>query len=69
VGPHKELPVDKYDYWRGFAGNGIYEHVEQDGNYKDLTQIMGEQAIEFLQGCSPGATPGADKPGFAGQPF
>ncbi len=51
VGPNKELPVDKYDYWRGFAGQGKYEHEDENGNYKHLTQIMGEQAIEFLQGC------------------
>ncbi|MHC4596610.1 MAG: sulfatase family protein, partial [Planctomycetota bacterium] len=51
VGPNKELPVDRYDYWRGFAGQGKYEHEDEDGNYKHLTQIMGEQAIEFLQGC------------------
>ncbi len=69
VGPNKELPVDKYDYWKGFAGQGKYEHKDEDGNYKHLTQIMGEQAIEFLQSCSPGASPGPDKPGFAGQPF
>jgi arylsulfatase A-like enzyme len=52
VGPKRDLPVDKYDYWRGFAGQGRYEHKDKDGNYKHLTQIMGEQASEFLQGCS-----------------
>ena len=52
VGLKKELPVDKYDYWRGFPGQGRYENKDEDGNYKHLTQIMGEQAIEFLQGCS-----------------
>jgi arylsulfatase A-like enzyme len=51
VGPNKELPVDKYDYWKGFAGQGKYENKDEDGNYKHLTQIMGEQAIEFLQDC------------------
>ncbi len=52
VGPKKDLPIDKYDYWRGFAGQGRYENKDEDGNYKHLTQIMGEQATEFLQGCS-----------------
>jgi arylsulfatase A-like enzyme len=52
VGPKKDLPIDKYDYWRGFPGQGRYEHKDENGNYKHLTQIMGEQAIEFLQGCS-----------------
>jgi arylsulfatase A-like enzyme len=52
VGPKKDLPIDKYDYWKGFPGQGKYEHEDENGNYKHLTQIMGEQAIEFLQGCS-----------------
>ncbi|MBN2594754.1 MAG: sulfatase [Sedimentisphaerales bacterium] len=52
VGTQNDLPVDGYDYWRGFPGQGKYEHKDQDGNYKHLTQIMGEQAVEFLHGCS-----------------
>jgi arylsulfatase A-like enzyme len=52
VGAAKFLPTDKYDYWRGFPGQGKYEHKDENGNYKHLTQIMGEQAAEFLQGCS-----------------
>ncbi len=52
VGPKRDLPIDKYDYWKGFPGQGRYENKDEDGNYKHLTQIMGEQAIEFLQGCS-----------------
>jgi arylsulfatase A-like enzyme len=52
VGTQKDLPVNEYDYWKGFPGQGTYEHKDKDGNYKHLTQIMGEQAIEFLQGCS-----------------
>ncbi len=53
VGPRRELPIDKYDYWRGFAGQGRYENKDEDGNYKHLTSIMGDQAAEFLQACSP----------------
>jgi len=52
VGPKRDLPIDKYDYWKGFPGQGRYEHKDENGNYKHLTQIMGEQAIEFLRGCS-----------------
>ncbi len=52
VGAKKDLPIDKYDYWKGFGGQGRYENKDEDGNYKHLTQIMGEQAIEFLNGCS-----------------
>jgi arylsulfatase A-like enzyme len=52
VGPKKDLPINKYDYWKGFPGQGRYENKDENGNYKHLTQIMGEQAIEFLHGCS-----------------
>ena len=52
VGTKKDLPIDKYDYWKGFPGQGRYENKDEDGNYKHLTRIMGEQAIEFLQDCS-----------------
>jgi len=52
VGPKEDLPIDKYDYWKGFPGQGRYENKDEDGNYKHLTQIMGEQSLEFLQGCS-----------------
>jgi arylsulfatase A-like enzyme len=52
VGAKRDLPINKYDYWKGFPGQGRYENKDKDGNYKHLTQIMGEQAIEFLHGCS-----------------
>ena len=52
VGREKELPVKEYDYWQGFAGQGRYEHKDADGQYLHLTRIMGNQAIEFLRGCS-----------------
>jgi arylsulfatase A-like enzyme len=52
VGLEKDLPVDQYDFWKGFPGQGKYEHEDENGNYKHLTQIIGEQAIEFLRGCS-----------------
>jgi len=52
VGAQKYLPVNEYDYWKGFPGQGRYENKDENGNYKHLTQIMGEQAVEFLNGCS-----------------
>lgn len=52
VGLEKDLPIDKYDYWRGFPGQGKYEHTDENGNYKHLTQIMGDQAVDFLQASS-----------------
>ncbi len=52
VGAQKTLPVDKFDYWKGFAGQGRYEQKDAQGNYKHLTSLMGDQALEFLGGCS-----------------
>ena len=45
------MPVDKFDRWYGFPGWGTYEQIDENGNLKHLTQIMGEQSIEFLRGC------------------
>jgi arylsulfatase A-like enzyme len=53
VGKGQDFPGDKFDFWRGCPGQcDPYERKDKDGNYKHLTQIMGEQAIEFLRGCS-----------------
>lgn len=41
-----------FDYDRGFAGQGQFL-VKRNGKTRHLTSIMGDQAIEFLQGCSP----------------
>ncbi|MCS7023412.1 MAG: sulfatase [Bryobacteraceae bacterium] len=45
-------PIQTFDYWRGFQGQGHYFPL-RDGK-THLTTIMGDQAIEFLRGCSPG---------------
>ncbi len=63
IGTRDGLPVDEYDFWRGFTGSGTYENRDRDDTYKHLTQIIGEQAIEFLQGCS------ADKPFYLSVSF
>lgn len=53
VGRGPDFPADKFDLWYGCPGQcDPYERKDKDGNYKHLTQIMGEQAIEFLNGCS-----------------
>jgi arylsulfatase A-like enzyme len=53
VGRGQDFPGDKFDFWRGCPGQcDPYERKDEDGNYKHLTQIMGEQAIEFLRSCS-----------------
>lgn len=49
-----ELPADQYDYWRGYPGQGSYFLPGEKGTGKHLTDTMGEQALEFLDGCAPG---------------
>jgi arylsulfatase A-like enzyme len=51
-----KLPAAEFDYFKGFAGQGKYEQVI-DGKTVHLTDLMGDQAVEFLDGSS------------AGQPF
>jgi arylsulfatase A-like enzyme len=51
-GVGRDLPSDRFDYWRGFPGQGRYEHTDEQGNYLHLTQIMEDQAVEFLQGSA-----------------
>lgn len=46
------LPEDAYDYWRGVAGQPDYENVDEAGNFIHSTQLFGNQALEFLRGCS-----------------
>lgn len=47
-----KAPVDQFDYWRGFQGQGRY-FPKNDGK-THLTAIMGEQMLEFLRGCQSG---------------
>jgi arylsulfatase A-like enzyme len=49
-----ELPADQYDYWRGYTGQGSYFPPDEKGTGKHLTDTMGEQALEFLDGCTAG---------------
>lgn len=53
-GVGRNLPVDQYDYWRGIAGQPVYEQKDENGHPKHLTKIMGEQALEFLSGVDRG---------------
>ncbi|HPA16783.1 MAG TPA: sulfatase [Verrucomicrobiae bacterium] len=54
VGDKSPEPKDEFDYWRGFRGQGKYENTDENGNYIHLTQIMENQALEFLRGCERG---------------
>lgn len=46
-----DLPRNSFDYFEGFPGQGQYMH-EVDGEKIHLTRIMGNQADQFLDGCS-----------------
>jgi hypothetical protein len=48
-GVGQRMPVDKFDVWHGFPGQGKYETVDPEGRPIHLTRLMGQQAIEFLQ--------------------
>jgi arylsulfatase A-like enzyme len=53
VGRGPDMPADKFDLWHGCPGQcDPYERKDENGNYKHLTELMGDQAIEFLQSCS-----------------
>lgn len=45
-------PADLFHYNRGFPGQGRY-FVEYEGKTRHLTGVVGDQAMEFLDGCKP----------------
>jgi arylsulfatase A-like enzyme len=45
------MPEDRFDYWKGFAGQGRFFPEGASGRH--LTSIHGDQAVEFLEGCRP----------------
>ncbi len=50
-GVGNEMPEDQFDYFAGFPGQGHYFPKRPDKSVH-LTEVMGEQAAEFLRGCS-----------------
>ena len=51
-----KLPAGRFDYWRGFVGQGKF-FWEHDGKQEHLTtERIPRQAAEFLDGCRPGQT-------------
>ena len=44
-----DLPAQDFDYWRGFADQGVYEHYDNQGRPVHLTHLIGDQANEFLR--------------------
>eukprot|EP01098_Paradermamoeba_levis_P009849 TRINITY_DN4122_c0_g1_i1.p1 TRINITY_DN4122_c0_g1~~TRINITY_DN4122_c0_g1_i1.p1 ORF type:complete len:139 (-),score=5.86 TRINITY_DN4122_c0_g1_i1:4-420(-) len=43
------MPVEAFDYWRGFDGQGNYAATDAQGKPIHLTDLMGQQMDEFLQ--------------------
>ncbi len=48
VGREEDFPVDQYDYWGCFPGQGHYWHKDSLGKPLHLTRILGNRALEFL---------------------
>ncbi|MBQ0733569.1 sulfatase [Aquimarina celericrescens] len=44
-----QLPKAKFDYWKGFPGQGTFTQKDSAGNAIYLTQKIGQQASEFLE--------------------
>lgn len=49
-------PDSVFDYWRGFPGQGRYEHTDSLGRPLHLTRLMGRQATEFIRQSAEGGT-------------
>ena len=47
-GVGRNLPDTTFDYWKGIPGQPVYEQTDEEGNYKHLTRILGEQCLEYL---------------------
>lgn len=47
VGTH--LPESDYHYWKGFPGQGVYFYKDAAGKPIHTTDMMGDQAVEFLR--------------------
>lgn len=50
------MPESDFDYWKGFPGQGVFFYKDKNGDSIHSTDLMGNQAIEFL------ATRDKDKP-------
>lgn len=52
VGRPADLPRGRFDFFEGFGGQGQYLN-DIGGETVHLTKLMGLQALEFLDGCTP----------------
>ena len=48
-GVGERMPEQAFDYWRGFGGQGHYEQKDGRGEYRHLTGLQQDQALEFLE--------------------
>ena len=46
-GVGNDMPTEEFDYFRGFPGQGAYV-VRDGGKQAHLTNVMGDQALEFI---------------------
>jgi len=53
VGGVDDFPVEFFDYWKGFPGQGKYWHKDDAGGDIHLTSIMGDQAVAFIDSNPP----------------
>jgi arylsulfatase A-like enzyme len=49
-GVGNDMPVNDFDYWRGFPGQGKFEN-KQDGKIVHLHEIQTEQSLGFVDTC------------------
>ncbi|MBK9166967.1 MAG: sulfatase [Bryobacterales bacterium] len=53
-GVGRDLPESRFDFWRGFGGQGHYYQKRPNGQFVHLTELMGDQSIEFLDAAPRG---------------
>lgn len=56
-GVGSNMPVDKFDYWKGFGGQGIYQAKDKNGEDIHLTRLMTQQMEEFINEYGSGDQP------------
>lgn len=52
-GVGSKMPVNGFDYWKGFGGHGVYFYKNPEGKMEHETAMMGRQAQEFIEGRDP----------------
>lgn len=43
------MPVNDFDYWKGFAAHGVYFYKDSNGNQIHSTDMIANQSIDFLE--------------------